>query len=34
MPRKARINSPGVLQHVMARGLEGRDLFDDDDHIT
>ena len=34
MPRKARINSPGVLQHVMARGLEGRDLFDDDDdHI-
>ena len=31
MPRKARINSPGVLQHVMARGIDGRDLFKGDD---
>ena len=35
MPRKARINSPGVLLHVMARGLDGRNLFEDDDgHIV
>jgi len=27
MPRKARITSPGILQHIMSRGIDGRDLF-------
>ncbi len=29
MPRTARLDVPYVLQHVMARGIEGRDLFHD-----
>lgn len=29
MPRSARIDVPDVLQHVMARGIEGRDIFRD-----
>jgi len=31
MARKARIHIPGVFQHVTARGIEGRDIFADED---
>ena len=27
MPRSARLDVPNVLQHVMARGIEGREIF-------
>ena len=27
MPRKARIDAPGALQHIIARGIEGRKIF-------
>ena len=27
MPRKARITAPGILLHIMGRGIEGRDIF-------
>ena len=27
MPRTARLDAPGVLQHVMIRGIEGRNIF-------
>jgi REP element-mobilizing transposase RayT len=30
MPRQARLDAPGLLQHVMARGIERRDIFKDD----
>jgi len=30
MPRLARLDAPGLLQHVMARGIERRDIFKDD----
>ncbi len=30
MPRKARIDTPGTLQHVIARGIERCDIFTDD----
>ena len=30
MPRQARLDSPGTLHHVMIRGLEGRNIVDDD----
>ncbi|UCG08080.1 MAG: transposase [Desulfobacterales bacterium] len=30
MPRKARIDAPGALNHVIARGIEKRDIFWDD----
>jgi putative transposase len=30
MPRQARLDTPGVLQHVMARGIERRKIFWDD----
>jgi len=30
MPRLARLDTPGLLQHVMARGMEGRKIFKDD----
>jgi len=29
MPRQARLDAPGVLQHVMARGIERRKIFTD-----
>ena len=29
MPRSARLDIPDVLQHVMARGIEGREIFRD-----
>ncbi|MBK8576623.1 MAG: transposase [Elusimicrobia bacterium] len=29
MPRQARVDLPGLLHHVMARGIEGRVLFSD-----
>lgn len=31
MPRQPRLNIPGLVHHVMARGIEGRDIFRDDD---
>lgn len=31
MPRTARLDIAGVLQHVMVRGIERRDIFTDDD---
>ena len=27
MPRQARVNTPGLLYHVMARGIERRAIF-------
>jgi hypothetical protein len=30
MPRKARIDAPGALHHVMIRGIERRKIFWDD----
>jgi hypothetical protein len=27
MPRQARIDAPGALQHIIARGIEGRKIF-------
>ena len=30
MPRLARLDAPGLLQHVMARGIERREIFKDD----
>ena len=30
MPRKARIDAPGALHHIMCRGIEGRNIFCDD----
>jgi REP element-mobilizing transposase RayT len=29
MPRRARLDVPNILQHIMARGIEGRDIFRD-----
>jgi REP element-mobilizing transposase RayT len=31
LPRKARIDGPGGLHHVITRGIEKRDIFWDDD---
>jgi hypothetical protein len=31
MPRKARIDAPGAVHHIMARGIEGRKIFRNDD---
>ena len=31
MPRQPRLNIPGLVHHVMARGIEGCDIFRDDD---
>jgi len=30
MPRQPRLDAPGLLQHIMARGIEGREIFKDD----
>jgi len=30
MPRHARLDVPGTLHHVMARGIEGTTIFADD----
>ena len=30
MPRKARIDTPGALHHIIGRGIERRDIFKDD----
>ena len=30
MPRQARIDSPGALHHVIRRGIERRNIFEDD----
>jgi putative transposase len=29
MPRKSRIDAPGALHHIMVRGIDRRDIFDD-----
>jgi len=34
MPRQPRLDAPGVLQHVMARGIERRKIFWDDKDRT
>jgi REP element-mobilizing transposase RayT len=34
MPRQARLDAPGALQHVMARGIERRKIFLDDKDRT
>jgi hypothetical protein len=31
MPRSARLDQPGLLQHVIVRGIEKRDIFFDDE---
>ena len=31
MPRKSRIDAPGALHHIIARGIERRPIFDDDE---
>jgi len=31
MPRQARLDIPGLVHHVMARGIEGRDIFINND---
>jgi hypothetical protein len=30
MPRKARIDAPGALHHIIARGIERRAIFQND----
>lgn len=30
MPRKAHIDAPGAIQHIICRGLERREIFRDD----
>jgi hypothetical protein len=30
MPRKARLDAPGTLHHVIIRGIERRPIVDDD----
>jgi hypothetical protein len=30
MPTKKRITVPGAIAHIMARGIDGRDIFSDD----
>ncbi len=30
MPRKARIDAPGALHHIIIRGIERRRIFSDD----
>lgn len=30
MPRQARLDAPGVMHHVMARGIERRKIYKDD----
>jgi len=34
MPRKARIDAPGALHHVMVRGIDRRDIFSDQKDYT
>jgi hypothetical protein len=31
MPRKSRIDISGALHHIIARGIERRRIFDDDE---
>ncbi|MBW2252402.1 MAG: transposase [Deltaproteobacteria bacterium] len=30
MPRKSRIDAPGALHHIIARGIEQKEIFKDD----
>jgi len=34
MPRQARLDAPGLLQHVMARGIERNEIFKDDEDLS
>ena len=34
MPRKARIDAPGALHHIIARGIARRKVFDDNDELS
>ena len=31
MARQARLDAPGTLHHIMIRGIEGREIFTDDE---
>jgi len=31
MPRQARLDTPGALHHIMVRGINWSDIFDDDE---
>ena len=31
MPRQARLDAPGVLHHIMVRGIERREIFKNDE---
>ena len=34
MPRKARIDAPGALHHIIVRGIDSRKIFyDDTDYV-
>jgi len=33
MPRKARIDAPGALHHIIVRGIERRRIFSSDERI-
>ncbi len=33
MPRKARLDAPGVLHHIIIRGIERRKIFKDDQDL-
>jgi len=30
MPRKSRIDTPGALHHIIARGIDSKNIFKDD----
>ena len=34
MPRKARIDAPGALHHIIARGIAHRKVFNDNDEFS
>ena len=34
MPRQARLDVPGALHHIMVRGINKTDIFDDDQDRT
>jgi hypothetical protein len=30
MPRLARLDAPGILHHAMGRGIDGKEIFNND----
>jgi hypothetical protein len=34
MPRRARLDVPGTLHHVMIRGIDGAVLFSDEEELS